>query len=380
MATIRLESVYKAYSAKQIVVNNINLTIDKGEFCVIVGPSGCGKSTLLRMIAGLEEISAGELYIDDKRMTETASSERGIAMVFQNYALYPHMTVEENMGFALKMAKMPTDEVKRYVAAAAKSLQLEDLLLRRPAALSGGQRQRVAIGRAIVRKPGVFLFDEPLSNLDAGLRAQMRLEIGRLHREFENVATVYVTHDQVEAMTLADKIVLLNSGESVNKYGSVAQIGTPLELYESPRNKFTASFIGSPRMNFLPAKVVSVHADHVEVKLPGGETLAVNVNGERLTCAEDVTVGIRPEHISLQKEDGPNSLVRSVHFVEQLGDATCLYFEGDFTAKLNGYHQYAYYSEIRLHLPAECCHLFDSSDQACPRLLNATAHMETTAH
>ena len=324
MATIRLESVYKAYSAKQVVINNINLTIQQGEFCVIVGPSGCGKSTLLRMIAGLEEISAGELYIDDKRMTEVPSSERGIAMVFQNYALYPHMTVEENMGFALKMAKMPEDEVKRQVAAAAKSLQLEALLTRRPAALSGGQRQRVAIGRAIVRKPGAFLFDEPLSNLDAGLRAQMRLEIGRLHRDFENVATVYVTHDQIEAMTLADKIVLLNSGDSVNRYGSVAQIGSPMELYEQPRNKFTASFIGSPQMNFLAAQVVKIRADSVSVRLESGEILAINVDGGQLSVSENVTVGIRPEHLLLADGSEENLLQRRIQFIEQLGDATCL--------------------------------------------------------
>ncbi|MDU2937991.1 MAG: sn-glycerol-3-phosphate ABC transporter ATP-binding protein UgpC [Enterobacteriaceae bacterium] len=368
MATIRLESVYKAYSAKQIVINDINLTINKGEFCVIVGPSGCGKSTLLRMIAGLEEISAGELYIDDKRMTEVPSSERGIAMVFQNYALYPHMTVEENMGFALKMARMPENEIKKQVAAAAKSLQLEELLTRRPAALSGGQRQRVAIGRAIVRKPGAFLFDEPLSNLDAGLRAQMRLEIGRLHREFENIATIYVTHDQVEAMTLADKIVLLNSGENVNKYGSVAQIGSPMALYEHPRNKFTASFIGSPRMNFLPAQVTQIHVDRVEVRLPGGEILTAGVSGKQLSCGENVTVGVRPEHITLTADARENVLERSIHFIEQLGDATCLYLDGDITAKLTGYHQHQCYSTVRLYLPAHCCHLFDQHEQACPRL------------
>lgn len=368
MATIRLESVYKAYSAKQIVINNINLTINQGEFCVIVGPSGCGKSTLLRMIAGLEEISAGELYIDDKRMTEVPSSERGIAMVFQNYALYPHMTVEENMGFALKMAKMADGDVKRQVAAAAKSLQLEELLTRRPAALSGGQRQRVAIGRAIVRKPGAFLFDEPLSNLDAGLRAQMRLEIGRLHREFENIATVYVTHDQIEAMTLADKIVLLNSGESVNQYGSVAQIGSPMELYEHPRNKFTASFIGSPQMNFLDAQVVKIHPECVDVRLSGGEILAVRVNGERLTLSEHVTVGIRPEHIALAEAATENTLERRIHFIEQLGDATCLYLEEGLTSKLNGFHCHQRYSTVRLHIPAHCCHLFDRHEQACPRL------------
>lgn len=367
MATIRLESVYKAYSAKQIVINNINLTISQGEFCVIVGPSGCGKSTLLRMIAGLEEISAGEMYIDDKRMTEVPSSERGIAMVFQNYALYPHMTVEENMGFALKMAKMPEEEVKRQVAAAAKSLQLEELLTRRPAALSGGQRQRVAIGRAIVRKPGAFLFDEPLSNLDAGLRAQMRLEIGRLHRDFENVATVYVTHDQIEAMTLADKIVLLNSGESVNQYGSVAQIGSPMELYDHPRNKFTASFIGSPQMNFLSAQVIKIAPDHVKVRLSGGEILAINVNGEQLSVSEHVTVGIRPEHLALADDEEENTLQRHIYFIEQLGDATCLYLEGSLTSKLNGYHRHQRGSTLKLHIPAHRCHLFDHNEQACPR-------------
>lgn len=370
MATIRLESVYKAYSPKQIVVNNVDLTINKGEFCVIVGPSGCGKSTLLRMIAGLEEISAGELYIDDRCVTEAPSSERGIAMVFQNYALYPHMTVEENMGFALKMAKMPAMEIKNLVAAAAKSLQLEALLNRRPSALSGGQRQCVAIGRAIVRKPGVFLFDEPLSNLDAGLRAQMRLEIGRLHREFENVATVYVTHDQVEAMTLADKIVLLNSGDSVNKYGSVAQIGSPMELYEHPRNKFTASFIGSPRMNFLMAKVREIHLDRVDVLLEKGELLSLNVNGEMLSVDDCVTVGIRPEHIILVNNYEGNTIERSIHFIEQLGDATCLYFENELTAKLTGHHHYSCYSKVRLKIPSQHCHLFDINEQACPRIFS----------
>ena len=247
MATLTLRDLRKSYGSAE-VIKGIDLAIADREFVVFVGPSGCGKSTLLRMIAGLEEITSGELQIDGKRVNQIGPADRGLAMVFQTYALYPHMTVRQNMGFALRLARVPRAERDRKVEEAARILQLEPYLERRPRDLSGGQRQRVAIGRAIVRQPKVFLFDEPLSNLDAALRGQMRIELSRLHEEL-NATMIYVTHDQIEAMTMADKIVVLQAGR-------VEQVGSPLDLYHHPANLFVAGFIGSPRMNMLPAKVV----------------------------------------------------------------------------------------------------------------------------
>src|ERR1700758_3600611 len=289
MAAIRLTNVQKSYGDHPPVIRRVNLEIAEHEFCVFLGPSGCGKSTLLRIIAGLEDLSEGELHIGGQLMKGVPSAQRGVAMVFQSYALFPHMSVFENMAFGLKLAKTPKDEIDRKVREAARILQLEALLERKPKALSGGQRQRVAIGRAIVREPGVFLFDEPLSNLDATLRGQTRIEIAKLHRQFAKASVVYVTHDQTEAMTLADRIVLLHAGKDTERYGSIAQIGAPLELYHRPASRFVAGFIGSPRMNFLPGKVASIDARGVSVKLDGsGETVRVSVDGAALGVGQPV--------------------------------------------------------------------------------------------
>ncbi|VUK40757.1 ABC transporter [Klebsiella pneumoniae] len=268
MSNIRLRNVTKRFGST-VTLHQVNLDIEDGEFAVFVGPSGCGKSTLLRMIAGLEEVSEGEVLIGDEVMNDVVPARRGVAMVFQSYALYPHMTVAENMGYGLKVNKVPKTEIRRQVEMVAKTLQLSHLLDRKPKQLSGGQRQRVAIGRAIVRNPRVFMFDEPLSNLDAELRVDMRLHIARLHQELKTTM-VYVTHDQVEAMTLADKIVVMN-------YGKVEQMGSPMALYYNPVNKFVAGFIGSPKMNFLPAIVSDWQPERLTVTLAQDHQLALNV-------------------------------------------------------------------------------------------------------
>lgn len=314
MAKVTLTSIKKQFGPTE-VIKGVDLEIKDGEFVVFVGPSGCGKSTLLRMISGLEEISAGELTIGGVRMNEKEPSERGIAMVFQTYALYPHMTVRENMGFALKFAGVPADEVARKVNLAAKALALDTLMDRKPKALSGGQRQRVAIGRAIVRDPDVFLFDEPLSNLDAELRVQMRIEIARLHRELK-ATTIYVTHDQVEAMTLADKIVVLRAGE-------IEQVGSPLELYDNPANTFVAGFIGSPRMNFLEGQVYGVSNGVCEVTLNqfGGARLRIPLASQPVVGSK-VSIGIRPEHFN---EEGDCALHVTIDMLEHLGGETYAY-------------------------------------------------------
>ncbi|MEM7753875.1 MAG: sn-glycerol-3-phosphate ABC transporter ATP-binding protein UgpC [Pseudomonadota bacterium] len=301
MTGVTLNSVIKRYGQTQ-VIHGVDLTIEDGEFCVFVGPSGCGKSTLLRMIAGLEETSDGQINIGANDVTHIDPAERGVAMVFQTYALYPHMTVEENMGFGLKMNGHPKDEIDRKVGEASKVLKLDEYLRRKPAALSGGQRQRVAIGRAIVRGPEVFLFDEPLSNLDAELRVDMRVEIARLHKEL-GTTMIYVTHDQVEAMTLANKIVVLRAG-------IIEQVGAPMELYRDPDNKFVAGFIGSPSMNFLKGEVVD---GSVRVPGLGGEVIPTGV--ALPVAGNAVTVGIRPQDATLRHE--PSSL--SVDITEQLG-------------------------------------------------------------
>ncbi len=259
MSYLKLEGVEKSYGAARII-RGVDIAAEKGEFVVFVGPSGCGKSTLLRMVAGLEEVSGGEIFIEGARVTDLEPAQRKVSMVFQSYALFPHMSVRDNIAFGLKMSKVPQAEIDRQVAEAARILRMEDLLDRKPRQLSGGQRQRVAIGRAIVRHPKLFLFDEPLSNLDAELRAQMRVEIARLHRNL-GVTMIYVTHDQVEAMTLADRIVVLRAGQ-------VEQIGSPKDLYERPANTFVAGFIGSPKMNFLSATVTSRNGDRVELAHP----------------------------------------------------------------------------------------------------------------
>src|SRR6476659_3560647 len=279
MADVQLSGVTKDFGEVRIL-HGIDLRIRDGEFMVFVGPSGCGKSTLLRVIAGLEEISAGELRIGERVVNEVPPAERGIAMVFQSYALYPHMSLYDNMAFGLKLAKVPNAEIDREVQNAAKLLHIEHLLQRKPKDVSGGQRQRVAIGRAIVRKPQVFLFDEPLSNLDSALRVEMRLEITKLHQAM-GATMIYVTHDQTEAMTLADRIVVLNAGR-------IEQVGSPMELYEHPDNVFVAGFIGSPRMNFLAGKIVEANAQGARVQLPSGESIRCAVDATRAKAGDEV--------------------------------------------------------------------------------------------
>ncbi|HEX6703190.1 MAG TPA: sn-glycerol-3-phosphate ABC transporter ATP-binding protein UgpC [Albitalea sp.] len=370
MASIELQAVSKDYKDHPGVIREVTLHIEQGEFCVFVGPSGCGKSTLLRMIAGLEEIGSGELLIGGERMNDTPAAQRGVAMVFQSYALFPHMTVYENLSFGMSLARMPEPVIRRRVADVARLLQLEDLLERRPKALSGGQRQRVAIGRALVREPGVFLFDEPLSNLDASLRVQMRFEIANLHRDFGRASTVYVTHDQVEAMTLADRIVVLNAGQATRREGSVAQVGTPLDLYHRPRNLFVAGFIGSPRMNFLPASVTDADATHADVRLDSGETLQVRVDAARLARGARVVVGVRPEHAA--PGNSTQHLLRPLKWLERLGETTYLFFEGPgkepLVAKAPGDVQLESGARVAVQMPAQHLHLFDDEGRALDRL------------
>jgi len=299
MASVTLKDVRKAFGSTQ-VVHGVNVEISDGEFAVLVGPSGCGKSTLLRMIAGLEEITSGDIEIGARVVNNVPPKERDIAMVFQNYALYPHMTVGDNMGFSLKLAKRPRAEIEGRVDEAAKILGLTEYLERYPRQLSGGQRQRVAMGRAIVRKPQVFLFDEPLSNLDAKLRVQMRTEIKELHQRLKTTS-VYVTHDQIEAMTMADKIVVMNAGE-------VEQIGAPLDLYDNPANLFVAGFIGSPAMNFIPGKVVA-NGSGFDVQLTGGLRIPAPRASGALGAGREVTLGVRPEHFAVTSDGLPVDVV-----------------------------------------------------------------------
>jgi len=313
MAGLSLHSVKKRFGQTE-VITGVDLAVEDGEFVVFVGPSGCGKSTLLRMIAGLESTTEGRIAIDGNDVTHLDPAKRGIAMVFQTYALYPHMTVAANMGFPLEMAGLGQAEIDRKVAEAARILHLEPYLQRKPRALSGGQRQRVAIGRAIVRKPGVFLFDEPLSNLDAELRVQMRLEIARLHQELK-ATMIYVTHDQVEAMTLASRIVVLRAGH-------IEQVGAPLELYENPDNVFVAGFIGSPRMNFVPVMVTAIEAGSATVDNPavGLSGVRIALRGAAPAVGGKAMLGVRPEHF-LAAGDGP-SLNGKVSVIERLGGVT----------------------------------------------------------
>ena len=310
MPGVVLKDIKKSYGAVH-VIHGVDLDIKRGEFIVFVGPSGCGKSTLLRMIAGLEEITSGDLTIDGERMNDVDPSKRGIAMVFQSYALYPHMTVRENMGFALRFAGVPKAEIEQRVGEAANILELGPLLDRKPKQLSGGQRQRVAIGRAIVRHPKIFLFDEPLSNLDAELRVHMRIEIARLHKKLATTI-VYVTHDQVEAMTLADKIVVMRGGV-------VEQVGSPLDLYDDPANLFVAGFIGSPKMNFLKG---IVDAGGTQVRLPDFGNATIPVAIKEATPGSSVTIGIRPEHFG---DSGSASLDLTIDMLEHLGGETFAY-------------------------------------------------------
>jgi multiple sugar transport system ATP-binding protein len=359
MATLQLKDIHKSYGDVQII-KGVNLGIEDREFCVFVGPSGCGKSTLLRMIAGLEEITAGDLSIDGQRVNDVPPSERGLAMVFQTYALYPHMSVADNMGFSLRLAGVPKEERRVKVGEAARILHLDKLLDRKPKELSGGQRQRVAIGRAIVRKPKVFLFDEPLSNLDAALRVQMRIELARLHDELK-ATMIYVTHDQVEAMTMADKIVVLQAGV-------IEQAGSPLELYHHPRNLFVAGFIGSPKMNFMPAKVTTANGMGATVQLGSGSSVTVPVQPGRLKAGAAVTLGVRPEHL---RPADAGELQGEVMVVERLGGETFLYTQlagGDMLViQADGEIPTRVHDKIAVKLNSATCHLFDTAGLAVER-------------
>ena len=365
MADLRFKALRKSFGDTEIL-HGIDLEIPDGEFVVFVGPSGCGKSTLLRCIAGLEEITAGELAIGGRPMNEVPPSKRGIAMVFQSYALYPHMTVAENMAFGLKLAGHSKPEIKEAVQRAAEILQIESLLDRRPKALSGGQRQRVAIGRAIVRKPGVFLFDEPLSNLDAGLRVQMRVELARLHKDLATTM-VYVTHDQVEAMTLADRIVVLNQGR-------IEQVGSPLELYRRPANRFVAGFIGSPKMNFLPCAFVSATETAATVRLEDGTLVQAQVEARGVAEGTPLTLGIRPERLVAEPAAAEGSTPTTVIVSEHLGDTVFLYVQapggqGQLTVKAAPETPLRSGDATHLRFPAKHGHLFGPDGRAFTRLI-----------
>ena len=381
MASISLKGVQKAYGDNAPVIRNVDLEIGENEFCVFLGPSGCGKSTLLRMIAGLEDVTDGDLSIGGRIVNDVPAAERGVAMVFQSYALFPHMSVYENMAFGLKLAKKPKAEIDSKVKEAARILQLDALLDRKPRALSGGQRQRVAIGRAIVREPGVFLFDEPLSNLDATLRGQTRIEIARLHKQFATASVVYVTHDQTEAMTLADKIVLLHAGKDTERYGSIAQIGAPLTLYHRPNSRFVAGFIGSPRMNFLPGRVTAIDAQGVDVTLDDtNETMRVEVDGSTLQGGQPVTFGVRPEHLELVTDDASRrdaTLARTISLIEHLGEHSYVHLEqrggGVLIAKVPGNARVEQGERVTFAAPARACHLF-TEDGFAVKALNSVEH------
>ena len=348
MASLKIRDVKKSYGDLQ-VMHGVDLDVEEGEFVVFVGPSGCGKSTLLRMIAGLVEVTSGEISIGDKVVNEVAPAKRGVAMVFQSYALYPHMTVFNNMAFGLKQAKTPPKEIDRRVREAAEVLQITDYLDRSPRNLSGGQRQRVAIGRAIVRDPEVFLFDEPLSNLDAALRVQTRLEIARLHERLKSTM-IYVTHDQVEAMTLADKIVVLRGGV-------IEQVGAPMDLYRDPDNKFVAGFIGSPAMNFLSAAVKEGVVD-----VPGLET-AVDLPVTLPAIGTAVEIGLRPEHLTLD----PKGSTHRIEMTESLGGVSYAYLKGTSGEKIvveeRGEIRSTEGDTVGLILDAASARLFDAASE-----------------
>ncbi len=354
MAELALRNIRKSYANLE-VLHGIDLDIKSGEFIVFVGPSGCGKSTLLRSIAGLETITSGDLVIDGKRMNDVAPSKRGISMVFQSYALYPHMTVYENMAFGLRIAGVAKAEVDMRVRKAAQILQLGDYLQRLPKALSGGQRQRVAIGRAIVRNPRVFLFDEPLSNLDASLRVATRIEIAKLKESMPDVTMIYVTHDQVEAMTLADRIVVFRNGH-------IEQVGTPIELYKNPANIFVAQFIGSPSMNILGG----VLSDEKRVVLDCGVTLDAKPQNPSKHIGERVSIGIRPEDVRIIDKVGTTKTVFEgvIDFIEHLGEIQILYVDmpnivQKFLIKANGNMTFDRQEKIAFTSKDDCMHLFD---------------------
>ena len=357
MADVRLNSLRKSFGEIEII-KGVDLEIADGEFCVFVGPSGCGKSTLLRMIAGLEEITSGALQIGGQEMNDVEPAERGVAMVFQSYALYPHMTVEENIGFGLKMTGHDKADIAKRTAHAADLLQLGELLNRKPAQLSGGQRQRVAIGRAIVRNPDVFLFDEPLSNLDAALRVQMRIELSKLHQDLK-ATMIYVTHDQVEAMTMADKIVVLNKGK-------IEQVGSPLELYHRPNNLFVAGFIGSPKMNFIATRADQLNGQfglHLQDRLQ----LMWDHASPALQTGESVTLGIRPEHLLIDQPSDA-TWTGTVRLAEYLGSETMIYLNGadgaELSVKADGLVKVKIGTTLQIGIPKRACHIFDRTGRA----------------
>jgi multiple sugar transport system ATP-binding protein len=378
MATLQLQNVCKRYGAVA-VIQDLSLEIADGEFIVFVGPSGCGKSTLIRMIAGLEEINSGALLIDGQRMNEVGPADRGLAMVFQSYALYPHMTVRKNMSFALRLARVPRAERDRKVAEVARILHLENYLDHKPGQLSGGQRQRVAIGRAIVRNPRIFLFDEPLSNLDAALRGQMRGELARLHEEID-ATMIYVTHDQVEAMTMADRIVVLQAGH-------IEQVGTPLEIYRRPVNLFVAGFMGSPPMNQLPAQIVGFNESGVRVGLAGNVAVPVAVNSQAIKLNDRVTLGVRPEGLRLTAAAAvPNAAAKTgsaaetgsaasggplsgtTHLVERLGSISLVHIDldhgGRVIAQVGATEDIRPRQHVSLTIDPVHCHVFDETGRA----------------
>jgi alpha-glucoside transport system ATP-binding protein len=359
MTGVVLKDIRKAYGQVK-VLHGIDLDITQGEFIVFVGPSGCGKSTLLRMISGLESITSGEMFIDGQMVNDVPPSRRGIAMVFQSYALYPHYTVYDNMAFGMRIAKESRDEIDRRVRAAAEILQLTPYLDRLPKALSGGQRQRVAIGRAICRNPKVFLFDEPLSNLDAALRVATRIEIAKLKESMPDATMIYVTHDQVEAMTLADRIVVLSAGR-------IEQVGAPLELYERPKNLFVAKFIGSPAMNILPATITS-SGEETAISLKGGKAVRVLVSTNPSEVGKAASFGVRPEDLSIA--DGEDYLFEGrVSMVEALGEVTLLYLDGldgsePVIAKIPGILDVAKGHTMRFSADPRKLHLFDAEGKS----------------
>lgn len=361
MSGLRFKNIYKIYDGDVTAVKDFNLDIEDRDFVVFVGPSGCGKSTTLRMVAGLEEISKGELYIDDTLVNKLEPKDRDIAMVFQNYALYPQMTVKDNMSYALRLAKRPIKEIEEKVGEAARILGLENLLDRKPAALSGGQRQRVALGRAIVRNPKVFLMDEPLSNLDAKLRVQMRAEITRLHDRLDTTF-IYVTHDQTEAMTMGNKIVIMNDGE-------IQQVDTPHNVYFHPKNLFVAGFIGSPQMNFIDVKIIKEDTNYFiksdELSLPLNIDIARKIE-EKGYLDKTIVMGIRPEHIYDDNKSANINLSGKINFIEMLGSEKFIYFnvgEKEIIAKLNTDNNFERGQDIDLFIDGTKLHFFDKENE-----------------
>ena len=357
MANINIDKVNKFFGDVH-VIKDISLDIKSQSFTVLVGPSGCGKSTMLRMIAGLEDINSGTISIDGEVVNDLPPKQRNIAMVFQSYALYPHMTVFDNMAFGLKLEKRSKDEINERVQEAARILQIEDYLKRKPKQLSGGQRQRVAIGRAITRKPKVFLFDEPLSNLDAALRVQMRVELAKLHDQLD-ATMIYVTHDQTEAMTLANDIVVLDDG-------IVSQKGSPMQLYDKPDNLFVGGFIGSPKMNFINSKIISSSSNSSEIEFLGSSKIKIPLTSTSIKNGDNVTLGIRPEHL-LVNENADAAWESKVFVVEKLGSGTFLYLEKEgepLVVETEGNSSIKVGDTVKIGFRAEHCHLFDNTKKA----------------